>query len=57
MTEIEKVITECHWKQDADGIPICRLMVLPCEKVIDKGQCDTLREYFAKEREDDGRSR
>ena len=50
MTEIEKIINDCHWKQDADGIPICRGMVLPCEKVIDKGQCDVLKEYFSKEK-------
>ena len=51
--EIKNLITDCYWKQDIDGIPICRGMVLPCEKVIDNGQCDTLIEYFAKENSHD----
>lgn len=24
---------ECHWEIDIDGTPICRLNVLPCERV------------------------
>lgn len=54
MDEINKLINECYWRQDACGIPICRGSVLPCQKTIDNGECDTLKEYFKKEREKNG---
>ena len=51
MDEIRKLIDECYWKQDVDGIPICRGEVLPCDSVIDKGKCPILQEYFKHEKE------
>lgn len=51
MNEVEKIIEKCYWRKVIHGVPICRGMVLPCMRVIDKGQCDTLIEYSKQERE------
>ena len=54
MDEINKLIKECHWRHNMCDIPICRGSVLPCQKAIDNGECDILKEYFKKEREKNG---
>jgi len=46
--EINKAINECKWKSDFD---VCRGMCLPCHRVIEKGQCNTLIELFRKGKE------
>lgn len=38
-----EVINDCYWKGACD---VCRLMVLPCQRVIESGECDALKEFF-----------
>lgn len=53
--EINNAIKKCKWLSDnKDGnllFDICTRMCLPCERAIDKGQCDTLIKLFRKEKE------
>lgn len=51
MDEIKKIIEGCKWKQEMCGVSICRGSVLPCSKVIEKGECDVLKEYFKNKEE------
>lgn len=52
--EINKAIKECCWLTDnmsSSAIKgICRGYCTPCIAVIDKCQCDTLKELFQKEK-------
>lgn len=50
--EIDKAIKKCEWK-DNQGFDVCRGMCLPCQRVIERGQCETLIELFRKERSED----
>lgn len=36
-------IDKCHYVLDAGGVPICKLNVLPCEKVNPK-DCEAIEE-------------
>ena len=46
--ELDVVIRNCMWRQDMDGISICKGELAPCLKVIESFKCDTLKEYFGK---------
>ena len=39
-------VKNCPYKAVTAGIDICTLDVLPCERVIDIGKCQTLIELF-----------
>ena len=43
--EISEIIQNCWWR--IKDIDVCRGMCLPCIKVIESGQCETLQEYFS----------
>ena len=51
--ELDKAIKECSWREDFD---VCRGMCLPCHRVIERGECDTLIELFRKEKPMDQKS-
>lgn len=44
--QIDIAIKNCVWRRDVTGIPVCTGSVLPCQAVIEKGQCDTLIRLF-----------
>lgn len=48
--DIQKAFNECHFRQEYEGIDICRGMCQPCGRTIEKGQCSMLEDYFKKKR-------
>lgn len=44
--EVNKRINECPSRNISFDIAICRGMCEPCGRVIRKGKCDTVIEYF-----------
>ena len=44
--EANEVVNNCRWRFIADGIPVCKGMVYPCEKIIDDGKCPELIDFF-----------
>lgn len=40
--QIEKTIKECFWRKEVGGIGVCRAVILPCTRALEKGMCDTL---------------
>ena len=46
--EMKHAIRNCHWKS-LDTYSICRCMVLPCQRVLEKGECPTLLEILQAE--------
>ena len=49
--EIKEAVENCFWRKKVAGIYVCSGDVVPCEKNIDDGKCDTLIKLFAKERD------
>lgn len=49
--EIQKAFDECHFRQEYDGVDICRGMCQPCLITIDTDRCVMLKEYFSKQKE------
>lgn len=45
--EINKAIKACKWRQNFMGSVICSGMCGPCARVIENGECDTLKKMFA----------
>lgn len=41
--EINKIVKECRYKQQN---AVCRMQILPCARVIDKGICPEIIEYL-----------
>ncbi len=50
--QIVKAIKHCRWRKDLGGVPICCGMCLPCERTIERGQCDTLNKLFRENQEE-----
>ncbi len=54
---IKHAVETCPWRSDCENHEedmrwvICRLMCLPCLRVIETGQCSTLTELSEKEGE------
>jgi hypothetical protein len=46
--DIQTAFNECHFRQEYDGVDICRGMCQPCKRTIENGQCSMLVEYFNK---------
>lgn len=44
--EINDAIKNCIWRQELNGVSICRGEVTPCWHVINKCKCDALKELF-----------
>jgi len=44
---INKKIDTCEWAIRAYNIPVCRALASPCTRVIDKGLCPMLIEFFS----------
>lgn len=44
--EINKAIKTCKWRQDFMGAVICSGMCGLCARVIENGECDTLKKMF-----------
>ena len=42
---------KCDFRKDVNGIGVCSLYVLPCEKVFRDGNCEAVWEWLEKERE------
>ncbi|MBR3117687.1 MAG: hypothetical protein IKF29_00455 [Oceanobacillus sp.] len=51
--DIQKHFNECHFRQEVDGIDVCRGMCWPCDRTIEKGQCSMLTDYFSKQKGED----
>lgn len=51
--DIQKEFNECHFRQEYDGVDVCRGMCMPCERTIESGQCQMLVDYFSKMKEAD----
>lgn len=49
--EIQKAFNECDFRQEFDGIDICRGVCEPCGRIIDKGKCKMLADYFSKRKD------
>lgn len=47
--EIKKAIKNCYWSQKIHGVDICKGMLAPCSRIIEKGQCDTIAEIIREE--------
>jgi hypothetical protein len=45
--EINEDIKSCKWRHDFMGVVVCSGMCGPCAKVIENGECDTLKQIFA----------
>lgn len=45
--QIDDAIRKCSWRQDFMGIPICSGDCAPCQHLIEKGECDTLKRLFS----------
>lgn len=48
--DIENAVKMCKNKSTKMGVPLCKLVPYPCERVIDRGQCLVLQKLFAEER-------
>lgn len=49
--DIQEAINNCFWRKNLEGIYVCSGDMVPCEKHIDDGKCDTLIKLFAQERD------
>lgn len=45
--ELNNAIKTCKWRQEFMGVVICSGMCGPCVRVIENGECDTLKNIFA----------
>lgn len=43
---IDDAIKNCIWRQELNGVSICKGEVTPCWHVINNVKCDTLKELF-----------
>jgi hypothetical protein len=48
--KIREKIEFCYWRQNFQGIDICRGIVLPCQRAIENGQCDTIADFLKEEK-------
>ncbi len=52
--EINEAIKKCRWLSDNRGhnliCGVCRSKCLPCRRVIEKGECETLIKLLSKRR-------
>ena len=46
--EMQKEFNECHFRQEYDGVDVCRGWCTPCMRIIESGKCSMLEDYFAK---------
>ena len=46
MKQIHHVMSKCQYRKDMDGIVVCSLNVAPCEKVLYKGECEAVAEWY-----------
>lgn len=44
--QIHHVMSKCQYRRDMYGVGICSLNVLPCEKVLYKGDCEAVAEWY-----------
>lgn len=49
--DMQKEFNECHFRQEFDGLDICRGMCGPCTRIIESGKCSMLTDYFSKRKE------
>ena len=46
--DIKHAIDTCQWRLNIGGVYVCEGMCGACVKVIENGQCDTLKKLFSK---------
>lgn len=46
MADINKIVKECRYIQQG----VCRMQLLPCARVIDKGICPEIIDYLQKQK-------
>lgn len=44
--DIDKAIKTCYWRKDVGGVSVCGGMLTPCERAIERGECDTLIQLY-----------
>ena len=42
--ELQKAVDNCFWKIDMDGVDVCKGALAPCLRIIEKGECDTIKD-------------
>lgn len=47
--DIQEAIENCFWRVKVAGIYVCRGDIVPCEKHIDDGKCETLIKLFTQQ--------
>lgn len=45
--ELQKAVDNCFWKTDMGGVDVCKGMLAPCLRIIEKGQCDTIKKLVS----------
>ena len=40
------IMSKCQYRRDMGGVGVCSLNVLPCEKVLYKGECEAVAEWY-----------
>lgn len=44
--ELNNRIAKCHWRADCHGASVCRGYCLPCRRIVEKGNCEIVADYF-----------
>ena len=53
MEQIQAVMSKCQWRRDMGGSGVCSLNILPCERVLYKGECEAVAEWYRKGQKDE----
>lgn len=46
MEQVHYVMSKCKYCKEIDGIGVCSLNVLPCKKILYKGECEAVAEWY-----------
>ena len=49
--ELNERIAKCYWLADINGASVCKGYCAPCRRIIEKGNCEVVADYF-KEKND-----
>lgn len=51
--DIKHAVRTCRWRHTVGGVPICAGNCNICSIEIERGRCDTLKQLFANDRNED----
>lgn len=46
MEVIHYHMEKCQYRREVEGVGVCSLNLLPCEKVLYKGACEAVAEWY-----------